>query len=84
MTAARRPGLDAIRLTVVLGLVFFDTSLVFDARDDFYIKNPQTTEVTTYLAGLGVVWAMPALFLIAGFGAWHSLPSAATSHIRNS
>ncbi|RAK26278.1 peptidoglycan/LPS O-acetylase OafA/YrhL [Actinoplanes lutulentus] len=73
MTVARRPELDAIRLTVVLGLVFFHTSLVFDARDDFYIKNSQTTEVTTYLAGLGVVWAMPALFLIAGFGSWHSL-----------
>jgi peptidoglycan/LPS O-acetylase OafA/YrhL len=70
---ARRPELDAIRLVVVLGLVFFHTALVFDARDDFYIKNPQTTDVTTWLAGLGVVWAMPALFLIAGVGSWYSL-----------
>ncbi|MBG0564870.1 acyltransferase family protein [Actinoplanes aureus] len=71
--AVRRPELDAIRLVVVLGLVFFHAGLVFDARDDFYVKNPQTTEAVTWLAGLGVVWAMPALFLIAGFGAWHSL-----------
>ncbi|WP_328472201.1 acyltransferase [Actinoplanes sp. NBC_00393] len=71
--ATRRPELDAIRLFVVLGLVFFHSALVFDARDDFYVKNPQTTEAITWVAGLGVVWAMPSLFLIAGFGAWHSM-----------
>jgi glucans biosynthesis protein C len=71
--AARRRELDAVRLLVVLGLVFFHASLVFDARDDYYIKNPQTTEATTWLAGLGVVWAMPALFLIAGVGSWYSV-----------
>jgi glucan biosynthesis protein C len=69
----RRPELDAIRLVVVLGLVFFHSALVFDTRDDFYVKNPQTTEAVTWLAGLGVVWAMPALFLIAGLGSWHSI-----------
>ena len=62
----RRPELDAIRTLVVLGLVFFHASLVFDTRDDFYVKNAETTEVTTILAGLAVVWAMPALFLISG------------------
>ncbi|NMO53900.1 acyltransferase family protein [Actinoplanes sp. TBRC 11911] len=70
--AQRRPELDAIRLFVVLGLVFFHAALVFDTRDDYYVKNPHTTEAVTYLAGLGVVWAMPALFLIAGLGTWHS------------
>jgi len=69
----RRTELDAIRLLVVLGLVFFHSALVFDARDDYYVKNPETTDVTTILAGLGVVWAMPMLFLISGLGAWHSL-----------
>ncbi|MEU8001296.1 acyltransferase [Catellatospora sp. NPDC049111] len=71
--AARRPELDAIRTLVVVGLVFFHSSLVFDERDDYYIKNADTTEVTTVLSGLAVVWAMPILFLIAGFGARHSL-----------
>ncbi|GIJ43646.1 hypothetical protein Val02_05320 [Virgisporangium aliadipatigenens] len=70
---ARRPELDAIRLVVVLGLVFFHASLVFDSRDDYYVKNAQTTGVTTFIAGLCVVWAMPALFLISGVGTWHSL-----------
>ncbi|GAA0938859.1 acyltransferase family protein [Virgisporangium aurantiacum] len=69
----RRPELDVIRLVVVLGLVFFHASLVFDARDDFYVKNPETTDVTTIIAGLCVVWAMPALFLISGVGTWYSL-----------
>jgi peptidoglycan/LPS O-acetylase OafA/YrhL len=72
-SATRRGELDAIRLFVVLGLVFFHSALVFDTRDDYYVKNSETTEVTTWLAGLGVVWAMPALFLIAGLGSWHSL-----------
>ncbi|WFB11211.1 acyltransferase [Streptomyces sp. LX-29] len=69
----RRPELDAIRVLVVVGLVFFHSALVFDTRDDFYVKNSETTDATMVLAGLGVVWAMPMLFLIAGFGSWHSL-----------
>ena len=69
----RRPELDAIRTFVVVGLVFFHSALVFDASDDFYVENPETTSVTTVLAGFGVLWAMPMLFLIAGLGSWHSL-----------
>ncbi len=71
--AQRRPELDAIRALVVVGLVFFHSALVFDSRDDYYVKNPETTDVTAILAGLGVVWAMPMLFLISGLGSWHSL-----------
>ncbi|GAA1256568.1 hypothetical protein GCM10009677_03360 [Sphaerisporangium rubeum] len=69
----RRPELDAIRTLVVLGLVFFHAGLVFDTRDDFYVKNAETTDLTTSVAAIAAVWAMPALFLIAGLGSWHSL-----------
>ncbi|WP_066939674.1 acyltransferase family protein [Microtetraspora fusca] len=69
----RRPELDVIRALVVVGLVFFHAALVFDTGDDYYVKNAETTEATTVVAGLAVVWAMPMLFLIAGLGAWHSL-----------
>jgi surface polysaccharide O-acyltransferase-like enzyme len=69
----RRPELDAIRALVVVGLVFFHSGLVFDTRDDFYVKNAETTDATTIVAGFGVVWAMPMLFLIAGLGSWYSL-----------
>lgn len=83
MTAASEPGpaarpgrrteLDAIRALVVVGLVFFHSALVFDTEDDFYVKNPETVDAVMYLAGFGVVWAMPILFLISGLGSWHSL-----------
>lgn len=69
----RRPELDALRMLVVIGLVFFHSALVFDSEDDFYVKNAETSNVPTIVGGLGVVWAMPMLFLVAGFGAWHSL-----------
>jgi peptidoglycan/LPS O-acetylase OafA/YrhL len=69
----RRPELDAIRILVVVGPVFFHSALVFDTDDDFYVKNTDTTDATKIAAGLAVVWAMPMLFLIAGLGSWHSL-----------
>ncbi|NEE04357.1 acyltransferase [Phytoactinopolyspora halotolerans] len=69
----RRPELDALRALVVLGLVFFHAALVFDAEDDFYVKNADTTEAVTIIAGFAVVWAMPMLFLISGLGAWYSI-----------
>lgn len=60
-------------MLVVIGLVFFHSALVFAAGDDFYVKNAETTEAIMIIAGFGVVWAMPLLFLISGLGAWHSL-----------
>lgn len=69
----RRPELDAMRTLVVVGLVFFHSALVFDTRDDYYVKNGDTTDVTMIVAGLAVVWAMPLLFLVAGLGSRQSL-----------
>ncbi|MFI8829934.1 acyltransferase family protein [Streptomyces afghaniensis] len=69
----RRPELDAMRMLVVIGLVFFHSALVFATEGDFYVRNTETTEAITVIAGFGVVWAMPLLFLISGLGAWHSL-----------
>jgi fucose 4-O-acetylase-like acetyltransferase len=64
--------MDALRALVVVGLIFFHSALVFDSEDDFYIKNDTTTSVLV-AAGPIVIWAMPLLFLIAGFGAAQSL-----------
>jgi peptidoglycan/LPS O-acetylase OafA/YrhL len=69
----RRTELDSVRVLVVVGLVFFHTALVFDAGDDFYVKNAETTPVTLIISALGVLWAMPLLFFLAGLGTWHSL-----------
>ncbi|WP_107117046.1 acyltransferase family protein [Streptomyces curacoi] len=72
-TAPRRGELDALRVFVVVGLVFFHSGLVFAPEDDFYVKNAQTSDAVTVLAGFGVVWAMPMLFLVAGLGSRYSI-----------
>ena len=68
----RNRGLDAMRVLVVVGLIFFHAALIFDTRDDYYVKNQHTADLSP-VAALGVVWAMPLLFLTAGLAAWHSL-----------
>ncbi|MFE0762787.1 acyltransferase family protein [Streptomyces smyrnaeus] len=65
--------MDAVRMLVVIGLVFFHSALVYATDDDFYVKNDETTGAILIVAGFGVVWAMPLLFLISGLGARHSL-----------
>jgi surface polysaccharide O-acyltransferase-like enzyme len=70
--------LDALRALIVVGLIFFHSALVFDTRDDYYVKNPRTTDLSL-VAAVGVVWAMPLLFLVAGTAAWHSLQRRGTA-----
>ncbi|MEW1680852.1 acyltransferase [Streptomyces sp. NPDC093594] len=71
--SGRRGELDVLRALVVVGLVLFHSALVFSPDDDFYVKNATTTGAVTVLAGFGVVWAMPMLFLVAGLGARYSI-----------
>jgi peptidoglycan/LPS O-acetylase OafA/YrhL len=75
----RRPELDALRMLVVFGLIFFHSALVFATEGDFYVRNSGTTEVITFLLGFAVVWAMPALFLVSGLGSWYSLRRRGTA-----
>ncbi|MCK2216202.1 acyltransferase [Actinomadura sp. ATCC 31491] len=77
--ARRRADLDSLRVLMVAGLVFFHAALVFDAHDDFYVRNAETTELTLVVAAVGVLWAMPLLFFVAGLGAWHSLRRRGTA-----
>ncbi|MET7604267.1 hypothetical protein ABZS96_17375 [Streptomyces avermitilis] len=46
----RRPELDALRMLVVFGLIFFHSALVFATDDDYYVKNSATTSVVGNLA----------------------------------
>lgn len=73
VTGGRRSEVDALRALVVLGLVLFHSALVFDTRDDFYVKNDVTVDLTGAAAGFVVVWAMPLLFAVAGLAAAHSV-----------
>ncbi|MFG1710502.1 acyltransferase [Nonomuraea sp. M3C6] len=77
--SGRRTELDSLRVLMVVGLVFFHSAMVFDARDDFYVKNAETTGATFVIAAAGVLWAMPMLFFVAGLGAWHSLRHRGTA-----
>jgi peptidoglycan/LPS O-acetylase OafA/YrhL len=76
--ARRGSSLDGLRALIVVGLIFFHSALVFDTRDDYYVKNAQTTDLSL-VAAVGVVWAMPLLFLVAGTAAWHSLQRRGTA-----
>ncbi len=71
----RRRDLDLMRALVVVGLIFFHSALIFDPRDDYYVKNATTSDLVTVGTALAVVWAMPLLFVIAGTGTWFSLRS---------
>ncbi len=70
----RRHDLDALRVFVVVGLVFFHSARVFDTGD-FYVKNDPTSEIVDAIIGFAVMWGMPLLFVISGIGIWYSLQS---------
>lgn len=71
---ARRHDLDALRVFVVIGLVFFHSARVFDTNE-FYVKNDPGSEIVDAIIAFAVMWGMPLLFVIAGIGIWHSLQS---------
>ena len=70
----RRRDLDAMRMAVVVGLVFFHSARVFD-DGEFYVKNQPPSELVTVFVVFAATWGMPLLFLIAGMGIWYSLRS---------
>lgn len=76
--AARRRDLDVVRGLMAVGLVLFHGALVFNSEDDFYVRADAAVPLDV-AAGPVVVWAMPLLFLIAGFGAARSLESRGTA-----
>jgi peptidoglycan/LPS O-acetylase OafA/YrhL len=73
-TPERRRDLDLLRVLIVFGLVFFHTLRVFDMLPWAEgVKNQPPSAVATLVTGFLSVWGMPLLFVIAGFGIWHSL-----------
>ncbi|MCP4303974.1 MAG: acyltransferase family protein [bacterium] len=72
--STRRRDLDALRVFVVIGLVFFHSARVFDTGE-FYVKNDPPSESVDAVIAFAVMWGMPLLFVIAGIGIWHSLRS---------
>ena len=76
--ARRRRELDAMGMSVVVGLVFFHSAQIFYFAD-FYVKNePPNIEsasqlVSTLFVAFAGLWGMPLMFLIAGLSVWYSL-----------
>jgi surface polysaccharide O-acyltransferase-like enzyme len=72
--AERRRDLDLLRVLLVFGLVFFHTARIFDTLPlPEGVKNDTTSPLVTLLVVFFALWAMPLMFVIAGFSIWHSL-----------
>lgn len=69
----RRHDIDRLRILAVLLLFPFHSARVFNAGEDFYVKNAQESEGL----GWGVVafldpWQMGLLFVLAGVATWYA------------
>ena len=70
----RRQDLDLLRVVIVFGLIFFHTARIFDTLPlPEGVKNETTSPLVTLLVVFFALWAMPLMFVIAGFSIWHSL-----------
>ena len=70
----RRRDLDLVRILLVFGLVFFHTARIFDTLPlPEGVKNEPTSTVATLFVVFCALWAMPLMFVIAGFSILHSL-----------
>jgi peptidoglycan/LPS O-acetylase OafA/YrhL len=72
--SGRRHDLDWLRVLAVLALIPFHSARVFDAFDNFYVKNPVKNGPLSW----GVIaflspWHMPLLFVLAGAATWFAL-----------
>lgn len=79
-SGTRVEALDSTRALIVAGVFVFHAALVFDTDDDFYVKNDETVPLAGPLAALAVVWAMPALFAIAGAASQMVLSNSPALH----
>lgn len=75
----RRQDLDLLRVVLVFGLVFFHTARMFDTLPlPEGVKNETTSPLVTLVVVFFALWAMPLMFVIAGFSIRHSLQKRTT------
>lgn len=72
-TKTRRHDIDRLRILAVLLLFPFHSARVFNAGEDFYVKNAQESEALgwTVVAFLDP-WQMGLLFVLAGVASWYA------------
>lgn len=81
----RRGDLDLLRVLLVFGLVFFHTARIFDTLPlPEGVKNDVTSDLVTLVVVFCALWAMPLMFVIAGFSMRRSLQKRApTAFLRD-
>jgi glucan biosynthesis protein C len=67
---ARLYYVDWLRIGAVLLLIPFHTARVFNADEDWYIKNRQLSRALAVFVEFVSPWHMSLLFLLAGCGTW--------------
>jgi peptidoglycan/LPS O-acetylase OafA/YrhL len=66
MESRRLHFVDWLRVLVVLLLLPFHTTRVFNSDEDFYVKGAEAADIADRLIAFIDVWGMPLLFLLAG------------------
>ena len=74
MISRQSAAINSARAVLAIGVIVFHTARLFDPYV-YYMKAEQQTEALGPLVLLGVIWAMPLFFFVAGFALWHSLES---------
>lgn len=69
-TDPRRYDLDWLRAAAVLLLIPFHTARVFNADEDFYVKNVPRDDVSERFIAVVGPWHMSLLFTLAGAATW--------------
>lgn len=69
---ARLHYLDWLGVLLVLGVFLFHAVHPFDTIA-WHIKNPEQSEVVTYMIGFFFMWGMPLFFLVGGVGSQFAL-----------
>jgi hypothetical protein len=64
--------LDWLSVLLILGVFLFHAVHPFDTIA-WHIKNPERSEVLTYIIGFFFMWGMPLFFLVAGAGSHFAL-----------
>ena len=71
----RRHDIDWIRDITVLGMILYHSFIIFMTREEavFFIRSGVNLRFCEYIEATMSRFAMPLLFILAGFSVWHSL-----------
>ena len=74
-TTTRRNDIDWLRTLAVLLLFVFHGARLFNAGEEFYIRNAVESRALAVLIDYLETWHMPLFFVLAGMSTWYALRS---------